>query len=188
MHRTSGYFVAIFLMLATMGAHAEVRDAGALGFTVENSEVVPVGTAAAWQGLVDDVDAWWPKDHSWWGEASRLSIDPRAGGCFCEIAGDRQAQHMTVTFVDPDKTLRMTGGLGPLQGMGLHGALEFRLVPVEGSPGHPATRITLYYRVGGYSPDDLAKFAPVVDRVQAQQLAGLANYLRQAVDASQPTR
>jgi hypothetical protein len=172
-------------MLATNGAQAEVRDASASGFTIENFEVVPVDTATAWHGLVDDIDAWWPKDHSWWGTGSKLSIDARAGGCFCELAGTRQAQHMAVVFVDPGKTLRMTGGLGPLQGMGLSGALEFRLVPVEGAaPEDSATRITLYYRVGGYSPDDLAKFAPVVDRVQAQQLAGLANHLRQSADAS----
>lgn len=37
---------------------------------------------------------------------------PRVGGCFCEINGDQQAWHMAVSFVDPGKTLRLTGGLG----------------------------------------------------------------------------
>jgi uncharacterized membrane-anchored protein YitT (DUF2179 family) len=58
--------------------------------------------------------------------------------------------------------------------MGLHGALEFQLAPADGG-----TRITMRYRAGGYSPDDLSKLAPVVDRVQAQQLAGLVEHLRQ---------
>ncbi len=40
------------------------------------------------------------------------------------------------------------------------------------------TRITLWYRAGDYTPDDLSKLAPVVDSVQALQLGGLANYLR----------
>jgi hypothetical protein len=80
---------------------------------------------------------------------------------------------MTVTFVDPEHTLRMTGGLGPLQGMGLDGALEWRLGKVEGG-----TKITLWYRAGGYTPDDLRKFVPVVDQVQGLQLGGLADYLR----------
>ena len=123
---------------------------------------------------MQDIDRWWPKDHSWWGAESKLSIDARAGGCFCEIAGARQAQHMTVAFVDPGRTLRMIGGLGPLQGMGLGGALEFRLAPADGG----GTRITLWYRAGGYSPDDVGKLAPVVDKVQAQQLGGLAAWLR----------
>ena len=80
---------------------------------------------------------------------------------------------MTVTFVDPGRLMRMTGGLGPLQGMGMDGALEWRFVAENGG-----TRITLWYRAGGYTPDDLASFVPVVDKVQALQLGGLAEYLR----------
>ena len=171
-----GAVFASAMLVAPRIAHAEVKDASAAGLTIENRQVVPVDAAAAWQALVHDVDRWWPKDHSWWGSDSLLSIDPRAGGCFCESAGDRQALHMTVVFVEPGKTLRLLGGLGPLQGMGLHGALEFQLAPAEGG----GTSITLRYRVGGYSPDDLGEFAPVVDRVQGVQLQGLADYLRKA--------
>lgn len=165
---------AMAMATAAAPAFAAVKDSTAMGFTIENSEVVPVDADTAWKALVGDVDRWWPKDHTWWGNESKLSIDARAGGCFCEIAGARQAQHMTVSFVDPGKTLRMLGGLGPLQGMGVGGALEFRFAAAEGG----GTRITLYYRTGGYSPDDLGKFAPVVDKVQGQQLHGLAEYLR----------
>lgn len=165
---------AAVALLAAGNVAAAVKDSSASGFTVENVEVVPVDADTAWKALVHDIDRWWPKDHTWWGQASKLSIDARAGGCFCEMAGGQQAQHMTVSFVDPGKTLRMLGGLGPLQGMGLHGALEFRLAPDEAD----GTRITMHYRVGGYSPDDLGKFAPVVDKVQGQQLRGLADHLR----------
>jgi hypothetical protein len=152
---------------------AEVKDASISGFTIENSIEVPVNALTAWQGLVDGVNAWWPKDHTWWGHASKLTIDARAGGCFCEIAEGRQAQHMQVVFVDPQKLLRMRGALGPLQGMGLSGILEWRLSATDGG-----TRIVLWYRAGGYTPDDLSKLAPVVDHVQVMQLDGLANYLR----------
>ncbi|GAB3356053.1 SRPBCC family protein [Lysobacter tyrosinilyticus] len=169
---TALHALAIFWAL-TGPAHAEVKDARPNGFTLENSQVVPVDAKTAWDALVNHVGEWWPKDHTWWGDASKLSIQPRAGGCFCEIDGPRQAWHMTVTFVDPERTLRMTGGLGPLQGMGLDGALEWRLAKAEGG-----TRITLWYRAGGYTPDDLSKFVPVVDQVQDVQLGGLADYLR----------
>jgi hypothetical protein len=161
------------LLLVAAGAQAEVKDATPSGFTLENSQVVPVDADTAWRALVNDVGQWWPKDHTWWGNAADLSIDATAGGCFCERHGAQQALHMTVTFVDPGKTLRMTGGLGPLQGMGLHGALEFRFAQVEGG-----TKITLWYRAGGYTPDDLSKFVAVVDQVQGQQLSGLAEYVR----------
>ena len=166
--------VACALAMASAQARAEVKDATAQGFTTENAEVVPVTPSAAWRALVRDVDAWWPRDHTWW-KGSALSIDPRAGGCFCEIDGARQARHLEVVFVDPDKTLRLSGGLGPLQGMGLNGVVEFRLTPADGG----GTRIVLFLRAGGYTPDDLRTLAPVVDRVNRQQLAALAGYLKQ---------
>ncbi len=154
-------------------ALAEVKDAGPDGFTVENSQWVPATPEVAWKAFVHDVGQWWPADHTWWGDASKLSISEKAGGCFCEVNGNREAWHMTVNFVDPGKLMRMTGGLGPLQGMGLNGALEWRF-----APENDGTRITLHYRVGGYSPDDLSKFAAVVDKVQGSQLAGLADHVR----------
>ena len=155
------------------GAHARIVDQAANGFTVENSEWVAADQATAWKAFVADVGKWWPADHSWWGDASKLSISEKAGGCFCEMNGAQQAWHMTVTFVDPGKLMRMTGGLGPLQGMGLTGALEWRFAEENGG-----TRITLWYRAGGYTPDDLSKFVPVIDKVQGLQLGGLAEYLR----------
>lgn len=88
---------------------------------------------------------------------------------------------MTVAFVDPGKLLRMTGGLGPMQGMGLHGALQWRFAEADGK-----TMITFWYRAGGYMPDDLSKFAPVVDRVQAQ-LGALAGHLSASASKS-PTK
>lgn len=151
---------------------AKVLDQAADGFTVENSEWVPADSANAWKAFLE-VGEWWPADHTWWGDASKLSISDKAGSCFCEINGAQQAWHMTVTFVDPGKLMRMTGGLGPLQGMGLNGALEWRFVEEKGG-----TRITLWYRAGGYTPDDLGKLVPVIDKVQALQLGGLAEYLR----------
>lgn len=183
-HAIATTTVIAALSLAAAGlARAEVKDLSASGFTIENSQVVPVDAMTAWKALVDDVGRWWPKDHTWWGDASRLSIQPRAGGCFCEIDGERQAAHMTIVFVDPGKTLRMAGGLGPLQGMGLGGALEWRFAAAEGG-----TRITLYYRAGGYSPDDIGKFVPVVDQVQGVQLGGLADYLRASAKAPAASR
>lgn len=155
-------------------AQAAIKDAQPNGFTIENSEWVPVAPKVAYAALVNDVGRWWPADHTWWGDASKLSISDKVGGCFCEISGAQQAWHMTVTFTDPGKLMRMTGGLGPLQGMGLHGALEWRFVEEKGG-----TRITLWYRAGGYTPDDMSKFAPVVDKVQGLQLDGLAAFLRQ---------
>ncbi len=161
-------------LVVAVPAQAEVKDSSASGFSIENSVLVATPRDRVWQAMTGQIDRWWPKGHSWWGPASTLGIDARAGGCFCEIAGARQAQHLQVSFVDPGTTLRMLGGLGPLQGMGLHGVAEWTL-RAEGE----GTRITWTYRVGGYTPQDLSTFAPVVDRVQAQQLDGLLRFLAQ---------
>lgn len=161
----------LLLGLAPM-AQAEVLDASASGFTLSNSRVVPVEPARAWEAMVGGIDRWWPRDHTWWGKDSKLEIRAQPGGCFCETADGRFAQHMQVVFSDPPRSLRLLGGLGPLQGMGLHGALEMRLAP-EGD----GTRITWWYRAGGYTPDDIGRFAPTVDHVQRLQLGGLATLL-----------
>ncbi len=152
---------------------AAVLDQSAGGFTVRNTAVVPSSSARAWDALVNEIGQWWPADHTWFGDSGNLSINPVAGGCFCERDGARQAQHLIVSHVEPGKLLRMLGGLGPLQGMGVHGVLDFTL---EALPNEQ-TRITLRHRVGGYTPDDLGAFAATVDRVQALQLQGLASHL-----------
>lgn len=171
--------------LLPVTACAEVKDAGPDGFTIQNAGWVPADRHTAWNTLVNEVGQWWPADHTWGGDASKLSIDARAGGCFCEIDGDRQAEHLRVVFVAPGKALTMTGGLGPLQGMGVHGVLEFRLSAAQ-QDGRDGTRIVLYYRAGGYGPEDLAAFAPIVDKVQAQQLGGLLTRLGGSADAGTP--
>lgn len=166
----------LLLALLPLSAAAEIKDSSPSGFTLENSAEVNASPTQVWDAMIHRIGQWWPADHTWWGEAGNLSLEPRAGGCLCERAGARQARHLEVVFVDPGRTIRMTGGLGPLQGMGLHGALEFRLAPREGG----GTRITWWYRAGGYTPDDLSAFAPVVDRVQALQLDGLVKHLQAA--------
>ncbi len=175
--RTRNHRISAVLGLIVSGmvlpVQAEIVDSRPTGFTVDNSFVVKTDPDTAYKALVADVDRWWPKDHTWFGETSTLSIDPRSGGCFCEIDGARQVLHMTVGFVEPGKLLRMLGGLGPLQGMGLYGALDWSFTAVDGG-----TRLGLRYVVGGYSSEDLAKLAPVVDRVQHQQLGALAQWLQ----------
>ena len=164
--------VAILGGLVCLPVHAEVRDARHDGFTVENHVQVPVAPPVAWRMLVRDVDRWWPKDHSWWGTAGRLQITAQPGGCFCETAGTRGAEHLRVVFVDPPTLLRFRGGLGPLQGMGLGGVMEWRLRALDGG----GTEVTWWYRANGATPDDLTPLAPLVDRVQAQQLGAFATF------------
>ncbi|HZP13457.1 MAG TPA: SRPBCC domain-containing protein [Nevskiaceae bacterium] len=166
--------IALLLALAmtSASASATVVDAKPNGFTIDNSVNVAVDADTAWKALVEHVDDWWPKAHSWFGKSGKFQIQSRVGGCFCETAGDRQALHMTVSFVDPGRLLRMLGGLGPLQGMGLSGAMDWRFEPIA-----DGTHVTLHYVAGGYTTEDLVKFSAIVDHVQGEQLNALAEYL-----------
>ncbi len=161
---------APLVLLAAFSAvlRAEVVDAGAGGFHLEIRREVSADPAAAWAQFLR-VAEWWDGEHSWFGSAANFSLEPRAGGCFCEIDGERQVLHMTVSFVDPGVEMRLLGGLGPLQGMGLHGAMSFRFEPREGG----GTTLVHSYRVSGYAKEGLEWLAPVVDSVQTGQLERL---------------
>lgn len=163
--------LATVLTLFAIPAHAEVKSASQSGFVIENTQSTTANPDSTWQALVNQTDNWWPKDHSWW--RGTFSIDTSAGGCFCERSGENSAEHMRISLVNPSSTLVMTGGLGPLQGMGVYGALTWKLDAIDNG-----TRITLTYRVQGYAPPDgFADFAPVVDKVQSQQLNSLIRFI-----------
>ena len=165
------FLAASFLLLASF-ARAEVRAVGDGGFILENTVAVEQDVATTWTAFVEEIDNWWPKDHSWWLDQGTFSIDSHAGGCFCERNGESSAEHMRIVFVDPGKLLRMSGGLGPLQGMGLNGALDFSFSEADGG-----TEVVMTYSVSGFSPDGFEQLAPVVDTVQALQIGGLKDFL-----------
>ena len=118
--------------------------------------------------MADDGYEWWVKGHTWYGDANNLVLDAKAGGCFCEISGDNQVMHMLVTFVKPGEEVKMVGGLGPLQMMGIHGSMSWRFEAMDGG-----TRITQTYNVTGYAPGGLSDLADIVDAVQTGQLNAL---------------
>lgn len=160
------------LMALTFNLHAEVISSGPNGFLINIEETVPASAAVAYDQFLR-AGEWWDSDHTWFGEAGNLSIDARAGGCFCERSGGREALHMTVSYVDPGKEVRMVGGLGPLQAMGLTGGMTWKFITL----GENETRIVHGYQVTGYSADGLESLAAVVDRVQSLQVGRLAEAL-----------
>ena len=94
-------------------------------------------------------------------------------GCFCESIPDGGGVvHLTVTFVNPNVLLRMTGGLGPLGLMGVDGNLTWEFFEAEAG-----TRVKFAYAVGGYAPDGLEAIAPAVDYVIGEALQRLKAYV-----------
>jgi len=83
-------------------------------------------------------------------------------------------RHMQVVFADPGKQLRLSGGLGPLQAMGVAGSMSFVLI-AQGE----GTRLMYRYEVGGYTAGGLAALAGPVDQVQLGQLNRLKAYVEE---------
>lgn len=148
---------------------ADVVDAEAVGFTTVNEATIDASRGPVWQAAVGEIDHWWSSDHSISGDASRLRIDARPQGCFCENLGENAGVvHMTVTMLNPTVVLRLTGGLGPLGLMGVDGNMTW-----EFSDTNDGTRVRFTYAVGGYRPGGLDGIASPVDSVIGDALSRL---------------
>ena len=156
------------VLLASVCVLAAVVESSPAGFQVKHTQVITAKPDAVWNSVIA-VDRWWSSEHTYSGKASNLRLEPRAGGCFCETLPDGGGVvHMTVVQVRPNRTLVLSGGLGPLQSGGVAGAMTFQIAP-EGD----GSRLTLTYNVGGYYPGGLAPLAPIVDKVVGEQFGRL---------------
>ena len=163
-------FAVVLACLSAPGAAAVVAS-GAAGFTVREEVRFSGPPARAWAHLVD-VARWWSGKHTYSGSSSNLSLALRPGGCWCErLDHGGFVRHMEVVLVIPEKTLRLTGGLGPLQGMGATGALTFSLQ--SSSPG--VTTVVAVYSVVGFTRDGLTEIAASVDEVLSEQMSRFAS-------------
>ena len=168
MPRTSTLLVFVLLGISR-SLPAEVVDSAANGFTVRSDVAIKAPVETVWRVLAENVDDWWHSDHTYTGNAANLYIDARPLGCFCErLDAGGAVVHMTVTFANPGKMLRLSGGLGPLGLMGVDGNLVFSL-----RPGNEVSYVTVTYAVGGYAPDGLDAIAGAVDGVISDQAARL---------------
>ena len=103
----------IGLVLASVPAFAELERSAADGFEVSHVFELTTGRQAAYEAL-GHPELWWPSDHTLSGKAGNLSLDLRAGGCFCEEWDGGSVQHGTVLATMPGEMLRLSAALGPL--------------------------------------------------------------------------
>ena len=177
---TAGGLLVLGALLLAGDTPAAVPDAAEAGFTSVNELTIAAPCANVWEELVA-IRRWWQDDHTFWGDAANLSLDPHLGGYFAERKpdGTGEVRHLEVIWVEPGRRLRLRGGLGPLQEHAVSAVLTITLAPVatDGSPdgarNDGACRLIVKYAVGGYVPGGLAAWAPVVDGVLRQQFTRL---------------
>jgi len=159
------------LLFAATPAAAEVVSSGPNGFEVRHSInlVIPQQKAFAAFGQVQD---WWSKDHTYSGDATRMSLQLRPGGCFCErLDNGGGIEHLRVTYVQPGERVVLTGSLGPLLYEATTGVMDVKVERIAGG-----SRITIDYKAAGFANGGAAELAPIVDKVLGDQVKRLRVY------------
>lgn len=165
-------FALLFAALAGP-ARAEVAAASPSAFLIEAETEIDASPAEVWRALTR-IERWWGDAHTYSGEARRLRLEPRAGGCWCERWDGNSVEHarvVTAMEVEGVRTLRVVGGLGPLQEMGVSGVLTFTITPLASG-----ANLTMRYRVAGDAGLSLDRVAPIVDSVLMEQFGRLNRY------------
>jgi uncharacterized protein YndB with AHSA1/START domain len=172
MHRLPA-LAAFALLLAPVGAWADVADSSASGFTVKVALNIQATPEEVYAKIVRNIGDWWNSAHTFSGNAHNLTIEEKPMGCFCEkLPNGGGVRHMEVVNLAPGKTLVMIGGLGPLQSMGVTGSMTITVTPVPTG----GTKVTVTYAVAGYMPAGMNTLAAPVDGVLTQQFTRLKNY------------
>ena len=110
-----------------MAAQAVIVEVQINGFLTSNEVVIQAPPDRVYRALLR-VGKWWDPAHTYSGDAEQLQLDARPGGCFCEqIPGKGAIEHMRVVYVSGNSTLRLAGGLGPLQELGVTCSLTWNL-------------------------------------------------------------
>jgi hypothetical protein len=175
------YLAAVVVLLSVvLPLRAEVIDAEKNGFTVRHEFSIAAARDDVYRAATERVGDWWSDAHTMSGDASNMSIESKAPGCFCERLGEHGSiVHMTVTFINPGVIVRLTGGLGPLGLMGVDGNMTW-----EFNDDGDRTRVTLNYAVGGYFAGGLDTLATAVDGVLLEQMMRLKNFVESATGES----
>ena len=166
-HVAVAFAIGLTATLASAPLRAEVMQSDAQGFTSEYTAVVDARPDAVWKALLA-LPAWWSDAHTYSGKAAHLTLDARAGGCWCEAWDGGSIEHARVVLVLPGRLLRLHGSLGPLQDLPVQGVLNLAVGVRDGQ-----TRLRMHYRVGGPPGVGLEKLAGPVDGVMGAQFKRL---------------
>lgn len=168
--------VLLACILLPASAGAEVTAAGRSGFVLRIETLNQASPALSYEAFTA-VERWWDPAHSYSRKSGNLSLSVTPGGAFLETLDNGGfVKHMEVIYANPGVEMRLLGGLGPLQPMGMHGVMT-----VQFEAFGTGSKTVVTYTVAGYSAQGLQELAGVVDKVLAGQMqrhAAFADILR----------
>lgn len=166
------YLLAVAALSLAAPAHAEVVGVNAHGFEIRHSITLVVPQERAYAAF-GQVAQWWSKAHTYSGDSSRLSLQLRPGGCFCErLDGGGGIEHLRVTYIQPSERVVLSGSLGPLLFEATTGVMDVQVERIAGG-----SRITMNYRAAGFANGGAEKLAPLVDKVLGEQIKRLRTFV-----------
>ena len=161
----------IALSLVATPASAAVLNSGDNGFEVQHSVNLVVTQSDAYAAF-GQIGKWWNSEHTYSGDAQRMSLQLRAGGCFCEpLENGGGIEHMRVTYLQPGERVVLTGSLGPLLYEATTAVMDVKFERIAGG-----TRVTMNYRAAGFAKGGAAAMAPLVDQVLGDQMKRFRTY------------
>jgi uncharacterized protein YndB with AHSA1/START domain len=164
----SGAAMALALIATQGPAGAEVVDQQANGFVLQEKEQVAATPEKIYAALIEP-STWWNRAHTFSGDPRNMTLDARAGGCWCEKLpkSGGSVLHMTVINADPGRLLRMRGALGIFQSSGMDGTLNIVLTPNKTGT---ATQVEFVYNLSGYVWGGYQSLPKTADGVLGLQL------------------
>jgi hypothetical protein len=158
----------VLVSMAGQRAAAEVVSVAGNGFELRESAHTAASPDKVYAALLQPA-RWWSSEHTFSGNAANLTLDARAGGCWCEtLPKGGSVEHLRVIYVSPAKTLRLRGALGPFQGFAVDGVMTLSVKSVA-----DGTDISLTYALSGYIKDGFDELSKAADHVLGEQVQRL---------------
>jgi uncharacterized protein YndB with AHSA1/START domain len=113
-------------------SHAEVVDSSSTGFTVRTTLTIHAAPEVVYSKFMRNIGDWWNPGHTFCGSSHNLSIEEKAGGCFCEkLAGGGGVRHLEAIYLAPGKSVILSGALGPLQSLAAPGSMTVQFAAAK---------------------------------------------------------
>ena len=163
--------LALPILCFATPASAAVLNSSDHGFEIQQSVNLVVSQPEAFTAF-GRIGQWWNNEHTYSGDAKRMSLQLRAGGCFCEpLENGGGIEHMRVAYVQPGERVVLTGSLGPLLYEATTAVMDVKVERIAGG-----SRVTMNYRVAGFAKGGGAAMAPLVDQVLGDQMKRFRTY------------